>query len=69
MELDIIPVFVYIKPEDAATFAHRFMGAIMYEFLTRRGLAPEEDFEQLLSLVIDHAPQDGRGHPAPASDH
>jgi len=57
MDPDVLPVFVYIKPEDVATFAHRFMGAIMYEFLTRRGLTPDEDFEQLLSLSIDHAPR------------
>ncbi len=56
-DADVLPIFVYIKPEEITTFAHRFMGAFLYEFLKRRGEAPHEDFEQLLFLAIEHAPR------------
>jgi len=56
-DADVLPIFVYIKPEEITTFAHRFMGALLYEFLKRRGEKPDEDFEQLLSLGIEHAPR------------
>jgi len=56
-DTDVIPIFVYLKPEEITTFAHRFIGALLYEFLKRRGVDPDEDFEQLLSLAIEHAPK------------
>ena len=56
-DADILPVFVYIKPEDVITFAHRFIGALLYEFIKRKGEEPVEDFEQLLSLFIEYAPK------------
>jgi AAA+ ATPase superfamily predicted ATPase/predicted transcriptional regulator len=54
---EFLPVFVYIKPEDVTTFAHRFTGALLYEFLMRKDHEPDEDMEQLLSLAIEHAPR------------
>jgi len=56
-DADILPVFVYIKPEDVITFAHRFIGGLLYEFIKRRGEEPIEDFDQLLSLCIEYAPR------------
>ena len=56
-DAEILPVFIYIKPEDVITFAHRFIGTLLYEFIKRKGEEPVEDFEQLLSLGIDYAPK------------
>jgi len=46
----VLPVYMYIKPEEIATFAYRYMGALMYEFLKRKGQNPDDDFEMLCSL-------------------
>lgn len=56
-DADVLPIFVYLKPEEITTFAHRFIGTLLYEFLKRRGSSPDEDFELLLSEAIEYVPK------------
>lgn len=53
----IVPVYLEIRPESAATFVRRFIGVLLYNFLANSGLPLQEDLAFLIKKSQKYIPR------------
>jgi hypothetical protein len=53
----IIPVYLEVRPESLKIFAHRFIGVLLYNFLSNSGIALKEDVCFLIKRAQGYIPE------------